>query len=69
MKFEIKNSVPLMLQFQLESEEHLDELANWITSLYKSKIQINEKSGYLTTYGLRQLKFNEIQEFKKKYTP
>lgn len=68
IKLEIKNSIPIILHFQIESEEHLDELANWIKSLYKSKIQIVEKSGNLTTYGLRHLKYNEIQEFKKKYT-
>ncbi len=68
IKLEIKNSVSIFLHFQIESEEHFEELANWIKSLYKSKIQIVEKSGNQTTYGLRQLKYNEIQEFKKKYT-
>lgn len=62
------NSVPITLHFQIKSEEHLDELANWIKSLYKSKTHVVEKSGNQTTYGLRQLKYNEIQEFKKKYT-
>ena len=68
IKLKIKNSIPIILHFQIESEEHFVELANWIKSLYKSKIQIVEKSGNLTTYGLRNLKYNEIQEFKKKYT-
>lgn len=68
IKLEIKNSIPIILHFQIESEEHFDELANWIKSLYKSKIQIVEKSGNQTTYGLSHLKYKEIQEFKKKYT-
>jgi hypothetical protein len=68
IKLGIKNSLPIILHFQIESEEQLNELANWIKRLYKSKIQIVEKSGNLTKYGLRQMKYNEIQEFKKKYT-
>ena len=68
IKFEIKNSVPIILHFQIESEEHLDELANWIKSLYKFKIKIVEKYENSTSFGLNHLNYNEIQEFKKKYT-
>lgn len=68
IKLTIENSLPIILNFQIESEGHFEELANWIKSLYKSKIQIVEKSGNQISYGLRHLKYIDIQEFKKKYT-
>jgi hypothetical protein len=68
IKLEIKNSLPIILHFQIETEEHFVELANWIKSLYKFKIKIVEKYENSTSFGLNHLNYNEIQEFKKKYT-
>ena len=61
------DSQHLSIQFQLDYELHLEKLGNKLLELYTAKIPFTEKLAGSKSYGLKHLKYKEIQEFNKKY--
>ena len=57
----------IVLVFRIDSEAHLNSLADTLKELYRQKIPIKEALGNSRSYGLQHLNYKQIQEFKKKY--
>lgn len=59
------NGIEYSIQFLLRSETELNDLGRYLNQLYVHKIDFVETYGGGKSYGLKNLNYAEIQEYKK----
>ncbi len=65
IKFE-HNQTKIEVQFLLESENHLLSLGNRLKEMYLLGLSFTEKLNQSKSYGMKHLRYKEIQSFKRK---